>query len=326
MAPYGNFCVNVLRDSQADLCWRFAKTGVDDGRFDGVTWSLSPTGCPVIDGVGAWIDCRVDQTHRARRPLPHRRSGRRARPPRSRARSRSCSTAGRSADSPPRTDRRRTIGSAALRFPTALRRFPAAVPVRVVASSETFSPTSPADQHESSQPPRRTPEARHGDRTRAPRDHRSRLSTGQRPRGRPHQPASAAAAATTVNFLETFDGTPTNPQPWNQQDWDVVQTSRNRESWVEPRSDVRAPRDGQLRRRRRRWEPHGRLVARDGLPVQRPRHDEHRRDARLRRDLPVTAGDGRLLGGLEHVGSTSARSCHRHATGSTCGSRPTPTR
>ena len=59
IAPYGNFCVNVLRDSQADLCWRFAKTGIDDGRFDDVAWTASPTGCPVIEGVGAWIDCRV---------------------------------------------------------------------------------------------------------------------------------------------------------------------------------------------------------------------------------------------------------------------------
>ena len=61
IAPYGSFCVNVLRDTQGDLCWRFAKTGLDDGRFDDVTWTPSPTGCPVIDGVGAWIDCRVGQ-------------------------------------------------------------------------------------------------------------------------------------------------------------------------------------------------------------------------------------------------------------------------
>jgi flavin reductase (DIM6/NTAB) family NADH-FMN oxidoreductase RutF len=62
IAPYGNFCVNVLRDTQADLCWRFAKIGVDDGRFDEVAWTPSPTtGCPVIEGVGAWIDCRVGE-------------------------------------------------------------------------------------------------------------------------------------------------------------------------------------------------------------------------------------------------------------------------
>ena len=36
MAPAGKFCVNVLRDDQADLCWRFAKSGVGDGRFDDV--------------------------------------------------------------------------------------------------------------------------------------------------------------------------------------------------------------------------------------------------------------------------------------------------
>jgi len=62
MAPYGHFCVNVLRDSQADLCWRFAKSGVDDGRFDHLEWHPSVTGCPVIDGVGAWIDCRIGET------------------------------------------------------------------------------------------------------------------------------------------------------------------------------------------------------------------------------------------------------------------------
>src|SRR5215204_5644955 len=33
MAPAGKFCVNVLRDDQADLCWRFAKSGVGDDHF-----------------------------------------------------------------------------------------------------------------------------------------------------------------------------------------------------------------------------------------------------------------------------------------------------
>lgn len=62
MAPYGHFCVNVLRDGQDELCWRFAKSGVNDGRFDDLAWRPSPTGCPVIDGVGAWIDCRIAQS------------------------------------------------------------------------------------------------------------------------------------------------------------------------------------------------------------------------------------------------------------------------
>ena len=60
MAPAGKFCVNVLRDDQADLCWRFAKSGVGDDRFEQVVWNTSPTGCPIIEGVGAWIDCVVE--------------------------------------------------------------------------------------------------------------------------------------------------------------------------------------------------------------------------------------------------------------------------
>lgn len=60
MAPAGRFCVNVLRHDQAHLCWRFAKSGLGDDRFDDVTWTTSPTGCPILDGVGAWIDCTVE--------------------------------------------------------------------------------------------------------------------------------------------------------------------------------------------------------------------------------------------------------------------------
>lgn len=62
MAPHGHFCVNVLRDTQAELCWRFAKRGVDDARFEDLVWHPSATGCPVIDGVGAWIDCRITKS------------------------------------------------------------------------------------------------------------------------------------------------------------------------------------------------------------------------------------------------------------------------
>jgi hypothetical protein len=60
------------------------------------------------------------------------------------------------------------------------------------------------------------------------------LSAGQASARPADQVQAPLPAATTVNFLETFDGTPTNPQPWNRVDWDVVQTSRNRESWANP--------------------------------------------------------------------------------------------
>lgn len=61
IAPSGRFCVNVLKHDQGDLCWRFAKRDVADGRFDTVSWHLSPLGSPVIDDVGAWIDCTVER-------------------------------------------------------------------------------------------------------------------------------------------------------------------------------------------------------------------------------------------------------------------------
>ncbi len=61
LAPSGRFCVNVLHHDQNELCWRFAKLGIGDGRFDGVEWTPSPTGCPVLEGSIAWIDCEVER-------------------------------------------------------------------------------------------------------------------------------------------------------------------------------------------------------------------------------------------------------------------------
>jgi flavin reductase (DIM6/NTAB) family NADH-FMN oxidoreductase RutF len=58
----GVFCVNVLAEGQDDLCWRFAKEAPadGDGRFDGLDWEPGATGAPVLPGVIAWIDCRID--------------------------------------------------------------------------------------------------------------------------------------------------------------------------------------------------------------------------------------------------------------------------
>lgn len=56
----GSFCVNILGTEQGELCWRFAKTSIEQP-FEGVPWKPSPiTGSPVIDGVIAWIDCRIE--------------------------------------------------------------------------------------------------------------------------------------------------------------------------------------------------------------------------------------------------------------------------
>lgn len=57
------FCVNVLSRDQADLCWKFAKSGNESERFDDITWHAGPTGSPIIDRAVAWIDCTVEAVH-----------------------------------------------------------------------------------------------------------------------------------------------------------------------------------------------------------------------------------------------------------------------
>lgn len=59
----GSFCVNVLSDQQSDLCWKFAKSGTDDTRFDDVAWHAAPSGSPVLDRAVAWIDCSIEEIH-----------------------------------------------------------------------------------------------------------------------------------------------------------------------------------------------------------------------------------------------------------------------
>jgi len=64
IARGGTFCANVLSDAQTELCWRFAKDPVDGAanRFDGVNWTKSASGMPVLDGIVASIDCTVEST------------------------------------------------------------------------------------------------------------------------------------------------------------------------------------------------------------------------------------------------------------------------
>lgn len=61
--PNSSFCVNVLSRDQADLCWRFAKTGNGADRFGDVDWHAAPTGSPIIDRAVAWIDCRIEDIY-----------------------------------------------------------------------------------------------------------------------------------------------------------------------------------------------------------------------------------------------------------------------
>lgn len=63
IAESGCFAVNVLADSQQELCWRFAKEPADGAsRFDGIITHDAPNGSPLIDGTVASIDCDVHST------------------------------------------------------------------------------------------------------------------------------------------------------------------------------------------------------------------------------------------------------------------------
>ena len=60
----GHFCANVLGEGQEDLAKRFAKSGGE--KFAGVDWAPSPaTGSPLLEGVAAWIDCRIYERYEA---------------------------------------------------------------------------------------------------------------------------------------------------------------------------------------------------------------------------------------------------------------------
>ncbi len=58
----GGFCVNVLADDQEELSRAFSMKGGD--KFSGIGWSPGPfTGAPVLNGVLAWIECRIEDVH-----------------------------------------------------------------------------------------------------------------------------------------------------------------------------------------------------------------------------------------------------------------------
>jgi len=59
----GSFCVNILADSQEEVCRRFAST--DDDKFEGIGWQPTASGSPRLDGVLAWIDCAIDSVTEA---------------------------------------------------------------------------------------------------------------------------------------------------------------------------------------------------------------------------------------------------------------------
>jgi 3-hydroxy-9,10-secoandrosta-1,3,5(10)-triene-9,17-dione monooxygenase reductase component len=59
----GRFCANVLTEDQEALGRSFAVSGGQ--KFTGVGWAPAPSGCPVLTGCLAWIDCTVAAVHDA---------------------------------------------------------------------------------------------------------------------------------------------------------------------------------------------------------------------------------------------------------------------
>lgn len=59
----GAFCANILTSAQQDVCRAFARK--EEHRFSASTWSDTVSGSPRLDGAAAWVDCTIDDVHRA---------------------------------------------------------------------------------------------------------------------------------------------------------------------------------------------------------------------------------------------------------------------
>lgn len=59
----GFFCVNMLNADQEAYSRTFATKEPD--KFKGIGWRAAESGAPILEGVLAWIDCTVEETHDA---------------------------------------------------------------------------------------------------------------------------------------------------------------------------------------------------------------------------------------------------------------------
>jgi flavin reductase (DIM6/NTAB) family NADH-FMN oxidoreductase RutF len=60
IAASQRFCVNILALDQRKLAERFAG-GEPRSRFEGVAYTIGPSGSPVLDGTVAHVDCAVTE-------------------------------------------------------------------------------------------------------------------------------------------------------------------------------------------------------------------------------------------------------------------------
>ncbi len=59
----GGFAVNILAEDQIEVSRIFAARGEHNTPMAGVPHRLSGRGAPILDGVIAWVDCRVEHTY-----------------------------------------------------------------------------------------------------------------------------------------------------------------------------------------------------------------------------------------------------------------------
>ena len=57
IAETGRFCANILSAEQAHISRLFSSKAED--KFAEVIHGSSPSGLPLIDGIAAWVDCRI---------------------------------------------------------------------------------------------------------------------------------------------------------------------------------------------------------------------------------------------------------------------------
>lgn len=60
----GRFTINILADDHSWLSDNFARAGASGAnKFDGVSHTLATGGGPILEGVLAWVDCRLRAEH-----------------------------------------------------------------------------------------------------------------------------------------------------------------------------------------------------------------------------------------------------------------------
>jgi flavin reductase (DIM6/NTAB) family NADH-FMN oxidoreductase RutF len=56
-------CINILSESQLNVCRRLSMKGGD--KFSSIDWTTSPGGSPVIEKTLAWIECSLESEYPA---------------------------------------------------------------------------------------------------------------------------------------------------------------------------------------------------------------------------------------------------------------------